>query len=272
LTKQRSQQEEATSEILSSVDQGVATITLNRPDLMNAFSDDMREKLLDHLSAVAARGDIGCVVITGAGKAFCAGGDIASMVDLQEKNNSTVVQERIDVSGRVLQQIQEMPQPVLAAVNGAAAGAGMNLALACDIRLASSAAIFAESFVRIGLVPDWGGFQFLTRLVGTAKAMELMMTGERIDAHEAHRLGLVNKVIPGEEFRCEVDVFARRLADGPRAAHAAIKHGVYLGATGSAAEVLSYERETQGRLFLTGDAREGMRAFMEKRRPEFGQD
>jgi 2-(1,2-epoxy-1,2-dihydrophenyl)acetyl-CoA isomerase len=261
---------EAQLQILLAVNQGVATITLNRPEAMNAFSGDMREKLLANLSEVAARDDVGCVVITGTGKAFCAGGDISSMIELQDNNDTSVIESRIAISGEVLRQIQDMPQPVLAAVNGAAAGAGMNLALACDIRLASSKAIFAESFVKIGLIPDWGGFHFLTQLAGTAKAMELMMTGERIDASEALRLGLVNKVIPAENFAAEVEKFSTRLASGPRDALSGIKRGVYLGASASIAEILSYENETQGQLFLSKDAREGMRAFGEKRLPEFG--
>lgn len=265
------QEYKAQDEILWEVDEGVATITLNRPDAMNAFSDNMREGLLDHLNEAATSDDVGCVVITGAGKAFCAGGDIASMAALQDEDDTTVLERRIEDSGLVLERIREMPQPVVAAVNGAAAGAGMNLALACDIRLASSAAIFVESFVRIGLVPDWGGFHSLTRLVGTAKAMELMMTGERIDADEAYRLGLINRLVSVEDFENETRAFCRRLAVGPRAAIAAIKRGVYLGTGVSAAELLRYERETQAKLFLTGDAREGMQAFLQKRRPEFGQ-
>jgi len=255
---------------LTVVEQGVATITLNRPDAMNAFSGDMRERLLDGLRGVAARDDVGCVVITGAGKAFCAGGDVGSMVALQDENDDTVIGDRVAVSGEILQQLRDIQPPVVAAVNGPAAGAGINLALACDIRLASSAAIFAESFIKIGLVPDWGGFQSLSRLVGTAKAMELMMTGDRIDAAEAFRLGLVNKVFPAQEFSAEVEKFTTRLAAGPRAALAAIKKGVYLGATGSAADVQSFEFETQVELFLSDDAREGMRAFVEKRSPKFG--
>lgn len=257
-------------QILTAVSDGVATITLNRPETMNAFSDDMRETLEDRLGAMANRTDVGCVVITGAGKAFCAGGDIASMAALQEAGDDSVIGARIAVSGRILQQIRDLPQPVIAAVNGAAAGAGMNLALACDLRFASDAAIFAESFVRIALVPDWGGFASLTRIAGTAKAMELMMTGERIDAAEAYRLGLLNRVIAADDFEAEVAAFAARLAAGPRQALAAIKRGVYLGATGSPASVLDFEAETQSRVFLSADAREGMRAFLEKRRPEFG--
>ena len=257
-------------QILCDVSGGVATITLNRPEVMNAFSDDMRGALHDTLAELSGRGDVGCIVITGAGRAFCAGGDITSMATLQDNNDTAVVAARIAESGRVLQRIREARQPVLAAVNGAAAGAGINLALASDIRLASSAAVFSESFVKIGLAPDWGGYHSLTRLVGTAKAMELMMTGERFDAAEAGRLGLVNKVFPAENFMGEVEAFARRLAQGPREALEVIKRGVYLGETGTPAELLDYENRTQGHLFLSADAREGMRAFMEKRAPRFG--
>lgn len=257
-------------QILCEVSQGVATLTLNRPEVMNAFSDDMRGALHDALVSAAGRDDVGCIVITGAGRAFCAGGDIASMAALQENNDTAVIAARIAESGRVLDRIREARQPVLAAVNGAAAGAGINLALACDMRLASSAAVFSESFVKIGLAPDWDGYRSLTRLVGTAKAMELMMTGARIDAGEADRLGLVNRVIPAEDFTAEVESFARRLASGPRAALEVIKRGVYLGETAAPAEVLDYENRTQAALFLSSDAREGMRAFMEKRAPRFG--
>jgi 2-(1,2-epoxy-1,2-dihydrophenyl)acetyl-CoA isomerase len=263
-------QNESEAQVLTTVNQGVATITLNRPNAMNAFAGDMREKLRDSLCAAAALDDIGCVVIIGAGKAFCAGGDVGSMVDLQDRNDDAIIGSRVDVSGEVLQQIRDISQPVVAAVNGPAAGAGMNLALACDIRIATDTAIFSESFIKIGLVPDWGGFQSLARLVGTAKAMELMMTGDRIDAAEALRLGMVNKVIPVEDFRMEVEKFATRLAAGPRAALAAIKKGTYLGSTGTAEEVLDFERAVQTQLFLSDDAREGMKAFVEKRSPKFG--
>lgn len=257
------------NEILSECRDGVATITLNRPEVMNAFSDAMRPALRDAIGEMGARGDVGCIVITGAGKAFCAGGDIASMAALQDADDTAVIERRITESGQALQAIRDTPQPVVAAINGAAAGAGINLALACDMRLASSAAIFSESFVKIGLVPDWGGFASLTRLVGSAKAMELMMTGDRFDAVEADRLGLLNRLIPAENFSEEVDAFARRLANGPRAALEVIKRGVHLGETGTAAGILAFEAREQTALFLSDDAREGMRAFMEKRAPRF---
>ncbi|MEC9186133.1 MAG: enoyl-CoA hydratase/isomerase family protein, partial [Pseudomonadota bacterium] len=180
--------------LLFELSDGIAILTLNRPEVMNAFEDGMREALFERLEECAENRDVRCVVITGAGRAFSAGGDIASMAKLQEENDLSVVEARMSIAGQVIQQIRRMPQPVLAVINGAAAGGGMNLALACDMRIASDKAVFAESFVKIGLIPDWGGFDFLSKLVGTAKAMELMMLGDRIDAAEAHRLGLVNRI------------------------------------------------------------------------------
>ena len=257
-------------QILTNIEDGVATLTLNRPDVMNAFADGMREELFDRLENFAEDADVRCIVITGAGKAFCAGGDIASMADLQAENDTSVVEGRMTVAGKIIQFIRRMPQPVVAAINGAAAGGGMNLALACDIRLGSENALFAESFVKIGLIPDWGGFAFLTRLVGTAKAMELMMSGDRIRAEEAHRLGLLNQLYPADRFQEEVKAFAGRLAAGPPETLAAIKRGVYEGVETSLAESLAYEFRTQRTIFLSDDAREGKRAIIDKRPPAFG--
>ncbi|MDP6707711.1 MAG: enoyl-CoA hydratase-related protein [Alphaproteobacteria bacterium] len=259
-------------QLVTGVENHVATITLNRPEVMNAFTDEMREGLFQRLQGYAADRQVRCVVITGAGKAFAAGGDVASMAELQDRNDAQEIAARLTIGGKVVQLIRRMPQPVVAAVNGAAAGGGMNLALACDIRLGSDKAVFAESFVKIGLVPDWGGFTFLTRLVGTAKAMEVMMTGERIEAEEAFRLGLLNRLYPADRFQAEVEQFAARLAAGPSAALAAIKRGVYLGAEAPLAKALDFEAQAQPELFLSADAREGMRAFLEKRPPAFGAD
>ena len=196
----------STNRILSQVSDRVACITLNRPEVLNAFEGTMREELLAALERAADDRAVRCVMITGAGRAFCAGGDIASMAELQADNNDGVIKDRMVVGGKIIRLIRSMAKPVIAAVNGAAAGAGMNLALGCDLRLGADTARFAESFVKIGLVPDWAGFSSLPRLVGTAKALELMLTGERIDAAEALRLGSAQ---PG--------VCARRLSRrGPR--------------------------------------------------------
>ena len=260
----------STHRILSQVSDRVACITLNRPEVLNAFEGTMREELLAALERAADDGAVRCVMITGAGRAFCAGGDIASMAELQADNNDAVIKDRMVVGGRIIRLIRGMPKPVIAAVNGAAAGAGMNLALGCDLRLGADTARFAESFVKIGLVPDWAGFSSLPRLVGTAKALELMLTGERLDAAEALRLGLLNRVYPHDSFRAEALDFARRVAAGPPQTLAHIKRGVYLGASAGLDETLGYEHDSQAELFLSADAREGMRAFLEKRPPEFG--
>ena len=204
-------------------------------------------------------------------QAFCAGGDIASMAALQEANDVATIAQRMATGGGVVRLLRTMDKPVIAAVNGAAAGAGFNLALACDMRFAAPAAKFAASFVKIGLVPDWGGHYLLTRAVGTGRAMELMMSGERIDAEEALRLGLVNRVFPADAFMDEVLARARLFAEGPRAAISAIKQGVYLGASGTLDDTLAFEQRAQAGLFLGADAREGMRAFLGKRTPRFGE-
>lgn len=258
------------SQILYSVTERVATITLNRPELLNAFADGMREALLEKLCEAEADTAVGCVVITGAGAAFCAGGDIASMRELQLADDVSPVRARMLVGGRIVETLRAMTKPVIAAVNGAAAGAGMNLALACDLRYGSTATKFAESFVRIGLVPDWAGHYLLTRLVGTGRALELMLLGDRISAPDALRLGILNEVFEPDEFAAAVGARASRLAAGPAATMAAIKRGVYLAAEAGLTESLAYEQRTQEVLFLSADAREGMQAFLDKRIPRFG--
>lgn len=256
--------------ILYEVVARVATITLNRPQAMNAFDGTMREDLLARLQEAGGDAGVRCVMITGQGKAFCAGGDIASMVELQARDDFSVTAQRMATVAGIVKYLREIPKPVIAAVNGAAAGGGMNLALACDIRYAAASAQFAESFVRIGLVPDWGGHYLLPRLVGTARALELLMSGERIDAATALRDGLVNAVFADEAFDAEVASRARALALGPPAALAAIKRGVYAAMHGTLDDTLAYELAAQRQAFLSADAREGMRAFLDKRTPKFG--
>ena len=257
------------SHVLYEITDCVGVITLNRPEVMNAFGGTMREDLLKLLQRAEADTSVRCVVITGAGKAFCAGGDIASMADMQAKNDGTVIPQRMKIGAQVVNLIRSMAKPVIAAVNGAAAGAGINLALACDMRMAAQSARFSESFVKIALVPDWGGTYLLTQLVGAAKAMELMMTGDRIDAAEALRIGILNRVIPDDTFREEIMTFARQLASGPADTLAHIKRATYVGATGTLSDALQYEEHAQEAVFLSDDAREGMRAFLEKRAAKF---
>jgi len=257
------------SQILYEITDRVGMLTLNRPEVMNAFGGTMREDLLQMLRQAEADKNVRCVVITGAGRAFCAGGDIASMAEMQAKNEVSIISQRMKVGGQVVNLIRSMAKPVIAAVNGAAAGAGVNLALACDMRFAAQSAHFSESFVKIALVPDWGGTYLLTQLVGTAKAMELMMSGNRIDAAEALRIGIVNRVIPDDTFREDVVIFARQLAGGPANTLAHIKRATYIGATGTLSDALKYEEQAQESVFLSDDAREGIRAFLEKRTAKF---
>jgi 2-(1,2-epoxy-1,2-dihydrophenyl)acetyl-CoA isomerase len=257
------------SQILYEITDRVGVLTLNRPEVMNAFGGTMREDLLTLLQQTEADKSVRCIVITGAGKAFCAGGDIASMADMQARNDATVIPQRMKVGAQVVNLLRSMAKPVIAAVNGAAAGAGINLALACDMRFAAESARFSESFVKIALVPDWGGTYLLTQLVGTAKAMELMMTGDRIDTIEALRIGILNRVIPDDTFRDEVMTFARQLASGPADTLTHIKRATYIGATGTLSDALRYEEQAQQAVFLSDDAREGMQAFLQKRAPKF---
>lgn len=257
------------SHILFDIADGIATITLNRPEARNALSPEMRVDLDKAMAEIRERAgdDVQAVILTGAGGAFCAGGDVKSMGS--RLGSAPKAREALRNSHSNMYDLMNLEVPVISLVDGAAAGAGANIALAADFVLATPRAFLMQAFVKIGLVPDWGGFASLTRLVGTAKAMELMMTGERFEAAEADRLGLLNRVIPAESFAEDVQAFARRLASGPRAALEVIKRGVYLGETGTPADVLAFEAREQAALFLSDDAREGMRAFMEKRPARF---
>lgn len=262
----------AATHILYEVVDHIGVITLNRPEMMNALSVPMRVELEAAIQGAENDAAVHCLLLTGAGRAFCAGGDIKNMVELQEQQDATPIAERLTLAARIIRQVRGMSKVVIAAVNGPAVGAGMNIALACDLRWAADTARFGESFVKIGLVPDWGGFYFLPRLIGTSRAMELMVTGETIDAPEALRLGIINRIFPQQTFRDDALHLARQLAAGPALTLARIKQGVYLGATGTLDEALTYEQHAQREVFLSADAREGTRAFLEKRPPRFGQE
>ncbi|HEY3216389.1 MAG TPA: enoyl-CoA hydratase-related protein [Candidatus Eisenbacteria bacterium] len=252
--------------------EGVATLTLNRPDKLNAFADDMREALASALDRAAAQADIRVLVVTGAGRAFCAGGDIQHMVRLKERDAS--YQEFIPLleAGREgITRLAALPIPVIAAVNGPAAGGGLNLALACDLRIASDQATFGETFVRLGLHADWGGTYFLPRLVGTSKALDLCWLGDMIDAAEALRIGLVNRVVPHARFAEEVATLAARLAAAPQASIRLVKQTLTASRHRSLAECLAAEIEAQRLCWETADVAEGTRAFVEKRTARFGE-
>lgn len=249
---------------------GVATLTLNRPDRLNALGDTLREDLFDAVTRSSADPEIRVMVITGAGKGFCSGGDVKAMNEAREGQRERPLIEKVAPGrDRTLLALREAPQPIIAAVNGAAAGAGMNLALGCDIRIASTSAKFSQAFVRRGLHPDWGGTYFLPRLVGMAKACELIFTGDVIDAPEALRLGLVSQVVAPDALMPTVHELARRIAAGPPVAIRLAKRSLYHNADSDLRTALEVETFAQNLCFDTEDAREGIRAFVEKRAPAF---
>ena len=250
-------------------DNGILTITLNRPDKLNALIGHMRRDLAEALEAAGSDREVRVVVITGVGRAFCAGGDITYMAELMERHDSEEFSRLLGSARRVVTTIRQMTKPVIAAVNGLASGAGCNLALACDLRIASTTATFSQSFVKIGLHPDWGGTYFLPNLVAPNKACELFFLGEVIDSEEALRLGIVNRVVSPEDLAGATRDLAERLRAAPPISLAAAKQAVYLSQSAELEEMLRYESEAQLRCFESEDGREGIRAFLEKRPPTF---
>jgi enoyl-CoA hydratase/carnithine racemase len=250
-------------------DSGIATITLNRPEKLNALAGHMRRDLAEALESASSDRNVHVVVITGAGRAFCAGGDIAAMAELIERRDAEEFSRLLGSARRVVTSIRQMTKPVIGAINGPASGAGCNLAFACDLRIASTTATFSQSFAKVGLHPDWGGTYFLPRLVTPNKACEMFFLGDAIDAGEAHRLGIVNYVVAPEELEAATRGLAERLRDAPPIATAAAKHAVYMSQAAELEEMLRYETEAQMRCFESLDGCEGVRAFLEKRAPKF---
>ena len=248
---------------------GIVTITLNRPDLLNAFVGHMRRDLAETLEEAGSDPQVRVVILTGAGRAFCAGGDVNFMAELIEQNDSEEFARLLGAARRVILAIRQMTKPVIASINGPASGAGFNLALACDLRIASSDATFSQSFVKIGFHPDWGGTYFLPRMVPANIACELFFLGDAINAQRALELGLVNYVVAPEVLAIETRKLAERLRDGPAVSIAAAKQAVYASQHDTLEQMLQYEVDAQLRCFESEDGREGVRAFLEKRPPQF---
>jgi len=250
---------------------GVAVLTLNRPERLNALSGPMLDRLLESLPRLAADPGVGAVVITGAGRAFCAGGDVKAMAEGREvadgslEDKAQALRSRMEVS----RWLHEMPKPTIAMVRGAAAGAGLSMALACDLRVAGASARFATAFARVGYSGDFGGSYFLTQLVGTAKARELYYTADIVDAPQALALGLVNRVVPDDRLEEETMALATRLARGPRIAYRYMKRNMNAAETASLAQMLDLEAWHHTRTGQTDDHREAAKAFVEKREPLF---
>jgi 2-(1,2-epoxy-1,2-dihydrophenyl)acetyl-CoA isomerase len=262
-----------TDDLLADVDDGVAVLTMNRPDRRNAMSEAMMTAMDRVLGVVETDDAVGCVVLTGAGGAFCAGGDVKAMAersaaDRAQTLDAAVHRQRLRqraTSGRLWQ----MPKPTIAAIGGPAAGAGLSLALACDLRYAVEGAVLTTAFAKVGFSGDYGGTWFLTRLVGSARARELYYFSDRLPAADAEHLGIVNGVFPAADFEREVGERARRLARGPRLAYRYMKENLNRAVNGELGECMDLEVTHHLRTGLTEDHREAARAFVERREPRF---
>jgi len=258
-------------ELLEELKDKVAVLTLNRPDRLNAMSPPMLDALLEALPRLAADPEIGVVVLTGAGRGFCAGGDVKAMAEGRESAGTTLEEKAQGLRSRmeVSRWLHEMPKPTIAMVRGAAAGAGLSLALACDLRVAGDSARFATAFARVGYSGDFGGSWFLTQLVGTAKARELYLTADIVDAQQALALGIVNRVVPDVRLEDETMALAARLARGPRIAYRYMKRNFNAAESGTLKDLLDLEAWHHTRCGMTEDHREAAKAFVEKREPVF---
>ena len=251
--------------IIYGKEKGVATVTLNRPQSLNAFVPQMNQEVLEVLKEGERDKEVRCLMITGAGRAFCAGQDLKGRTPEQKGSLGASLREKYNP---MIRQIRQMEKIVIAAVNGVAAGAGCNLALACDLRVASDEAKFIQSFVRVGLAPDSGGSFILPRLVGVSKAMELLLLGDTIDAKDAQRIGLVARVFPAVEFTASAKAIAEQVARAPRGI-GLIKRAVNHANLPNLETDLDYEAHLQEIAGRSSDYDEGVKAFLEKRPPVF---
>ena len=257
------------SDLIETIENGIATLTFNRPERLNALSTPIMQGLLDGLPRLAGDPAVKVVILTGAGRAFCAGGDVKSMAEGGEQRNAAEAAAHLRSRMEVSRILHELPKPTIAMINGPAAGAGLALALACDLRIAGTSARLVTAFVKVGFSGDFGGSYFLTRLVGTARARELYFTGRPVAADEALTLGLVNRVVPDEELATVTMELARSLADGPSIALSLMKRNLNCAESGDLAELLDMEAAHQVQTGRTEDHREAAKAFVEKRAPIF---
>lgn len=263
-----------TNDLLATLDEGVLTLTLNRPEARNAMSGDMNAALQAQLAWAELAAEVKVIVLTGAGKGFCAGGDVKGMA---ARGDGTVGNNTID--GKIHQQrlnqratagkLFRMPKPTIAALPGAAAGAGFSLALACDMRVMASTAIMTTAFARVGFSGDYGGTYFLTQLVGSAKARELYFLSDRVSADEALRLGLANWVVEPDQLQAKAMEIARRLANGPTVAYRYMKENLNRAMAGEVEDCLDLEATHHVHCGQTEDHREATKAFVDKREPVF---
>jgi 2-(1,2-epoxy-1,2-dihydrophenyl)acetyl-CoA isomerase len=253
-------------EIVRSDANGVCTITLNRPSVYNSFNQTMAFQLQAILDACAIDDAVRVIVITGEGKAFSAGQDLGEATDNEGPTLTSIVRDHYNP---IILKIREIEKPVIAAVNGVAAGAGANIALACDITFAKKSASFIQAFSKIGLIPDSGGTFFLPRLIGMQKALALMMTGDKVSAEEAEKLNMIYKVIDDDDFSSEITRFSEQLAMMPTKGLGLTKKAVNLGLFNSLEDQLELEEKLQTQAGETDDFAEGVNAFLQKRTPQF---
>jgi len=269
----KQERDTGTGDLIAYVENGVGVAIMNRPERRNALSPAMLAALAQTLADFETDSEVGCVVLTGAGGAFCAGGDVKGMAEANAGGRTIDIDSRIHLQ-RLSQRatagkLHTMPKPTLAAIGGAAAGAGLALALACDLRIAADNAVMTTAFARVGFSGDYGGTYFLSRLVGAAKAREFYYLSERLDMAEAARLGLVNWVVPADRLKAKTFEIADRLAKGPRVAYRYMKENINRAGTGNWEECMDLEATHHIHTGLTEDHREAAKAFVEKREPAF---
>lgn len=255
--------------VLVDVSDAVGTVTLNRPDKMNALTAPMCGALELAIATLAKNADVRCIVLTGAGKAFCAGADLGVLEDLRARQDRAMGAMLVDGCRAIYRAMLAAPQPVLCALNGVAAGGGANLALACDLRIAGDTARIGQVFAKIGLHPDWGGTYFLPRLVGPARAMELFLSAEMVDAARMLELGIVNRVVSAPQLLAQARAWADQIAAAPPLAVRRMKQAVIRSEGATLDEMLTYELDAQLACFESQDFTEGLAAFKAKRAPHF---
>ena len=258
------------TDILLSARQGaVLILTINRPDALNALNPQTTRALTTALDEARRDPEVGAIVLTGAGRAFCAGADLRDVADRAQAGETDLGDDLRTNYAPMIRAIRSCPKPVVAALNGTAAGAGLSLALACDLRIAAAGAQLIVVFVRVGLVPDAGSLFFLTRMLGLSKATELAMTGDPLTAEKAEELGLIAAVVPADQLMATAVARATGFANGPRRTYGLIKAGIERALAGDLEQVMELESQLQARAARTPDAQEAIRAFLEKRKPVF---
>jgi 2-(1,2-epoxy-1,2-dihydrophenyl)acetyl-CoA isomerase len=253
-------------EILIKHTNGVCELRLNRPSVFNSFNKEMAIQLQQALDACDLDETVRAIVITGEGKAFCAGQDLAEAMDPEGPELQSIVRDHYNP---IIERIRTIEKPIIAAVNGVAAGAGANIALACDITIAKKSASFIQAFSKIGLIPDSGGTFFLPRIIGMQKAMALMMTGDKVSADQALELNMIYKSVEDDDFENEVTQFAETIAKMPTRGLGLTKKAINASYSNTLTEQLALEETLQTEAGATYDFREGVNAFLEKRKPEF---